>query len=344
MTSLPPCSVSAERGCSAGELAAWFRGDLSGDPERRGYGLAPLARAGERDIVFVANERHLAALSDSGAGIVLMGQGMMGSGPSDLSRRSYVRVDNPHACFARLSTLLGSRRRFEAAIEPGAVIHPEAEVHPTARVCSGAWVGAASRVGPDVYVGPGVFIGERVEIGGQGYLYPGCRILDEVRLGSEVILYPGAVVGGDGFGFAQDEGEWVKVEQLGTVIIGDRVEIGANSTVDRGALDDTVIGDGVKIDNLVHIAHNVTIGAHTAIAGCVGVAGSARIGSHCAIGGGAGILGHLEIADHVTILAMTLVTRSILEPGRYASGVPHQGARDWNRSLAALRRLGRREG
>jgi UDP-3-O-[3-hydroxymyristoyl] glucosamine N-acyltransferase len=344
MTSSPPCSVSAERGCSAGELAAWFDGDLSGDPERRGYGLAPVSRAGGRDIVFVANERHLAALSDSGAGIVLMGQGITRPEGADLSYRSYVQVANPHACFARLSTLLGSRRRFAAAIEAGAVIHPDAAVHPTARVCAGAWVGAGSRVGPDVYIGPGVFVGERVEIGQKGYLYPGCRILDEVRLGSEVIVYPGAVIGGDGFGFAQDQGEWIKVEQLGTVIVGDRVEIGANSTVDRGALDDTVIGDGVKIDNLVHIAHNVTIGAHTAIAGCVGIAGSAHIGSHCAIGGGAGILGHLEIADHVTILAMTLVTRSIREPGRYASGVPHQGAREWHRSLAALRRLGRREG
>jgi UDP-3-O-[3-hydroxymyristoyl] glucosamine N-acyltransferase len=343
MTSSPSCSVSAERGCSAGELAAWFDGELTGDSERRGFGLAPVARACERDIVFVANERHLAALADSGAGIVLMGLGMAPLDPSDLSCRSYVRVANPHACFARLSTLLGSRRRFVPGIESGAMIHPEAEVHPTARVCSGAWVGAGSRIGPEVYLGTGVFIGERVDIGAQGYFHPGCRILDEVRIGSEVIVYPGAVIGGDGFGFAQDRGEWIKVEQLGTVIIGDRVEIGANSTVDRGALDDTVIGDGVKIDNLVHVAHNVTIGAHTAIAGCVGIAGSAHIGRHCAIGGGAGILGHLEIADHVTVLAMTLVTRSIREPGRYASGVPHQEAHEWNRSLARLRRLGRNE-
>jgi UDP-3-O-[3-hydroxymyristoyl] glucosamine N-acyltransferase len=320
-----------------------FGGEVIGDPARRAFSLAPLARAGERDIAFVAGARHLAALQGSAAGVVLLGRGLATPDSLDLSRRSHVLVANPHACFARLSSLAGNRRRFTPGIEAGASIDPDAVVEPSARVCAGARIGAGSRIGAGVHVGAGVFIGDRVEIGAGGYLYPRCTILDDVRIGRAVIVYPGAVIGGDGFGFAADQGEWIKVEQLGTVVIGDHVEIGANTTVDRGALDDTVIGDGVKIDNLVHIAHNVVIGAHTAIAGCVGIAGSARIGSHCAIGGGAGILGHLEIADHVTIHAMTLVTRSIREPGRYASGVPHQEARDWNNSLAALRRLGRRQ-
>ena len=342
MTSLPPCSASAERGFSAAELAGLFAGEVVGDPERRGYGLAPLYRAGARDISFALTERHLGALDHSEAGIVLLRQGIVSGDRLESPRRSHVLVSNPHAAFARLTSLLYERRRFVAGVEPGACIHAHARVDASARVCAGATVGAGSHVGPRVHVGAGVFIGEDVAIGAGGYLYAGCALMDGTRIGRDVIVHPGAVIGADGFGFAADGGEWVKIEQLGAVIVGDGVEIGANSTIDRGALDDTVIGDGVKIDNLVHIAHNVTIGDHTAIAGCVGIAGSARIGKHCAIGGGAGILGHLEIVDHVTIHAMTLVTRSIREAGAYASGVPHQPARAWNQSLAALRRLGRK--
>ncbi|MFO8006062.1 UDP-3-O-(3-hydroxymyristoyl)glucosamine N-acyltransferase [Thioalkalivibrio sp.] len=339
---MPPCSASAERGFSAAELAGLFAGEVVGDPARRGYGLAPLYRAGARDISFALTERHLGILDDSGAGIVLVRRGIVSGDRLESPRRSHVLVSNPHAAFARLTSLLYERRRFVAGVEPGAHIHPDARVDASARICAGATIGAGSQIGPGVYVGAGVFIGEAVAIGPGGYLYAGCALMDGARVGCAVIIHPGAVIGADGFGFAADDGKWVKVEQLGVVIIGDEVEIGANSTIDRGALDDTVIGDGVKIDNLVHIAHNVRIGEHTAIAGCVGIAGSARIGKHCAIGGGAGILGHLEIADHVTIHAMTLVTRSIREAGEYASGIPHQPARAWNQSLASLRRLGRK--
>lgn len=341
MTSSPQCSSSAERGLSAAEIAERFGGEVAGDPGRRGYGLAPLHRAGERDIAFAVSRRHVDAVQSSRAGIVLLQRDLTPVDGLDCGSRSYVLVSSAHAVFAHLSTLLHSRRVFDPGIEARARVDPDADVEASARICAGATVSAGARIGAGVYVGAGVFIGAGTEIGADGYLYPGCVVLEDTVIGRRVIIHPGAVIGADGFGLAQEDGRWIKVEQLGCVRIGDDVEIGANSTIDRGALDDTVIGDGVKIDNLVHIAHNVQVGAHTAIAGCAGIAGSTRIGSHCAIGGGAGILGHLEIADHVTIHAMTLVTRSIGESGHYASGVPHQEARAWNRNLATLRRLGR---
>ncbi|AHE98593.1 UDP-3-O-(3-hydroxymyristoyl) glucosamine N-acyltransferase [Thioalkalivibrio paradoxus ARh 1] len=305
--------------------------------------MAPLVRAGDGDISYVTTRHHLAALNAATGVIVLLRDGLVAPEELDTSCRSVVLVANPHAAFGRLSTLLYRRRPVDPGVEAGAWIHPDAVVDPSARVCSGARIGAGSRIGARVYIGAGTVVGDDVAVGADGYVYANCSILDGVRIGTGVIIQPGAVIGADGFGFAADQGEWVKVEQLGSVIIGNGVEIGANTTIDRGALDDTVIGNGVKIDNLVHIAHNVRVGDHTAIAGCAGIAGSAEIGKHCAIGGGAGILGHLQIADHVTIHAMTLVTRSIPRPGHYASGVPHQEARAWNFSLAALRRLGRRK-
>ncbi len=341
MTSSPSCSSFADQGLSAAEIADRFDGEVAGDPGRRGHRLAPLKRAGAQDIVFAVSRRHLDAARSSHAGIVLVQQDLAPVAALDSGRRSYVLVANPHAVFAHLSTLFHSRRDFRPGIESGAQVDPAAHVEASARICAGATISAGARIGAGVHVGAGAFIGAGVEIGAGGYLYPRCVVLEDTVIGRGVIIHSGAVIGADGFGLAQEQGRWIKVEQLGCVHIGNDVEIGANSTIDRGALDDTIIGDGVKIDNLVHIAHNVQIGAHTAIAGCAGIAGSARIGSHCAIGGGAGILGHLEIADHVTIHAMTLVTRSIRAPGHYASGVPHQEARTWNRNLAALRRLGR---
>lgn len=342
MTSSPRCSAAAERGISAQELAQRFDGEVIGAPERRGYRLAPPHRAGDGDIVFVANERHRAQLAHAAAGIVLLQTDLAPLEGQGADRCTQVRVANPHAAFALLSARFSTRRRFAPGIEAGAWVHPEAVVDPSACVCAGARIGAGSRIAAQAHVGAGALVAERVRIGPGSYLSPGCLVMEDVVIGAQVLIQPGAVLGADGFGFAAEAGEWIKVEHFGSVIVGDRVEIGANTTIDRGALDDTVIGEGVKIDNLVHVAHNVVIGAHTAIAGCVGIAGSARIGRHCAIGGGAGILGHLEIADHVTIHAMTLVTHSITQAGQYASGVPQQEARAWNRTLAALRRLGRR--
>jgi UDP-3-O-[3-hydroxymyristoyl] glucosamine N-acyltransferase len=202
-------------------------------------------------------------------------------------------------------------------VGPGACIGPAAYIDSHSVVHSGAHIGEATRIGPRVH------IGRRCVIGARG------------------ILHPGVVIGADGFGFAPNQGRWEKIAQLGAVRIGDDVEIGANSCVDRGALEDTVLGDGVKLDNLVQIGHNVQVGAHTAMAGCVGVAGSARIGAHCSIGGGAIVLGHLELADHVQISAATVVTRSILQPGLYTGVFPFDDNVQWEKNAATLRQLHR---
>jgi UDP-3-O-[3-hydroxymyristoyl] glucosamine N-acyltransferase len=190
-----------------------------------------------------------------------------------------------------------------------------------------------------VQLAAGCFIGAHSVIGANSMLDANVVVCHDVCIGERVHLYPGAVIGSDGFGLANENGNWVNVPQLGSVRIGNDVEVGANTTIDRGALDDTVLEEGVRLDNQIQVAHNVHIGAHTAIAGCVGISGSARIGKYCMIGGGAGIVGHLEIADHVIVTGMTMVTRSITEPGVYSSGVPAQDNDSWNRNYARLRKL-----
>ena len=220
-----------------------------------------------------------------------------------------------------------------ASVEPGARIGADGRIGAGAVIEAGALVGDGSTIGPGAVVGAGVHLGEGARIAANVTIYPDCQI------GRAVIVHAGTVIGSDGFGFAREQGRWVKIPQLGRVVIGDDVEIGANCTIDRGALDDTVIGDGCKLDNLIQIAHNVRIGAHSALAGCVGVAGSARIGQRCMIGGGAGILGHLEICDDVVISAMSLVASSISKPGFYTGVFPLQENRDWEKSGVLVRQL-----
>lgn len=349
-TSLPPCNVNAEgmlrlpdapKAWTAAAIAERYEGILLGDPERPASHLAAMEHAREGSVCLVANAQHRRGLSSCPGAVLLWSDTLDPPDAACLQYSTVIRLAQPQRVFAELGSHFQTRRHCRAGCSPAAWIDASAEIDPTAQVDAGVWVGAGSRIGAGVCLSTGVYIGRDVQIGAGSYLYPGCKIMDGVHLGQSVLLHPGVVIGADGFGYVAHAGSWIKQEHVGAVRIGDGVEVGANSTIDRGTLTDTVIGDGVKIDNLVHIAHNVRIGEHTAIAGCVGIAGSARIGRHCAIGGGAGILGHLEIADHVTIHAMTLVTRSIAHPGRYASGIPHQEASVWNRTLAILRRLHR---
>lgn len=326
---------------TAGEAAERLEGRLEGDPERPVTGLAPLETAGPDQLAFVLDPtRNADALRASAAGTILVPARAELEAPADVN---YVHVQNVRAAWASASAWFGAPRRGRSpGVHPTALVDPEAEVDASATVGPGAVVGARSVVGPRSVIEAHCVLGEGVHVGADCFLHPRVTLLDGVVLGDRVLVHSGTVIGSDGFGFAPVEGgRWQKIEQLGRVVIGSDVEIGANTAIDRGALHDTRIGDGVKIDNLVHIAHNVEIGDHTAIAGCVGVAGSARIGAHCAIGGGVGIAGHLSIADHVTLHGMTMVTRSIDRPGHYASGVPHQEARLWNRMLANLRRMTR---
>jgi len=247
---------------------------------------------------------------------------------------------NPYSYFAKLSALLNPLPAMPQGIHPTAVIGAGAVIAPDAHIGAHVSIGASASIGAGTVVMAGCVIGERTSVGAQCLLYPNVTIYHDCAIGRQVILHAGVVIGADGFGIAMDEGRWLKIPQIGRVVIGDQVEIGANTTVDRGALDDTVIEEGVKLDNQIQVAHNVHIGAHTAIAGCVGIAGSATIGKYCRIGGSAGILGHLQIADNVEIASFTLIGKSITEAGSYAGVYPFSRNEEWRNNAVHLRHLG----
>ncbi len=303
------------------EIVQRLGGRVAGDPDTRVHQVASLEAAAARHISFFTGSRYRAQLAATRAAAVVLGP--EAEGETALPR---IVADNPYAYFARLSQLFNPL----VVQEPG--------VHAAAVVAKSAKLGAR------VSVGAGCAIGERVTIGDDSVLYPRVVIYPGCSIGARVIVHSGAVIGADGFGIAEDQGRWVKIPQIGAVRIGDDVEIGANTTIDRGAIDDTVIEEGVKLDNQIQVGHNVRIGAHTAIAGCTGIAGSADIGRQCTIGGAAIILGHLRIADHVNISAGTLISRSILKPGTYTGVYPFDEHAAWARAAAGLRRKGKRNG
>src|SRR5690606_507480 len=228
---------------------------------------------------------------------------------------------------------------LQPGIHASAVVDPSARIDPQAQVGPFASIGARARIAAGAVLGPGCVVGDDCEVGEGCVLVARVTLVRRVSLGKRVLIHPGAVLGADGFGLAMDAGRWIKVPQQGGVVVGDDCEIGANTTIDRGAIEDTVLGEDVRLDNQIQIGHNVRIGAHTAMAGCAAVAGSATIGSYCLVGGAAGILGHLEICDRVMITAMSLVTHSIREPGEYSSGVPLMPNREWRRNAARFRQL-----
>jgi UDP-3-O-[3-hydroxymyristoyl] glucosamine N-acyltransferase len=327
--------VSAD-GYSLGELAGRFGLGLRGDPAQRIRGVATLAAAGADTLSFLANPAYRRQLADCAAGAVVLAEadGAHFRGNCLFSRNAY-------ADFARIAALFAPRRVAAPGIHPSAVVDPSAEVDPTAEVGPLCTVGARSRIAAGVRLGPGCSIGEDCVVGDDSELVARVTLVTRVRLGRRVLLHPGVVLGADGFGLAFDQGQWLKVPQLGGVLVGDDCEVGANTCIDRGALDDTVLEDDVRLDNLIQVGHNVRIGAHTAIAGCTAIAGSTRIGQYCLIAGGVGIAGHLVIGDRVRINAMSLVSRSLDGPGEYASGSPLQEVRAWRRNAARIRQLDR---
>lgn len=250
-------------------------------------------------------------------------------------------ADNPYALYARIAALFERQPLREPGVHPSAVIDASADIDASAHIGPMVVIGARSRIDSGVVIGPGCVIGEDCRVGAGSELVARVTLVRRVKLGQRVRIHPGAVIGADGFGLAVDEGRWINVPQLGGVRIGDDCEIGANTTIDRGAIEDTVLEEDVRLDNQIQIGHNVHIGAHTAMAGCVAVAGSTRIGRWCLIGGAAGIVGHLEITDKVTIGAMSLVTHAISVPGEYASGTPLQPKREWLRNAARFGQLDR---
>ncbi|OYV01842.1 MAG: UDP-3-O-(3-hydroxymyristoyl)glucosamine N-acyltransferase [Burkholderiales bacterium PBB5] len=320
------------------QIVAALGGELCGPADLAITRLAPLESADAGSLGFLAHPRYAAQLASTAAACVIVAPAMR---EAALARGAAIVTADPYLYFARLTQWWAAQRRRPAAVG----------VHPTAVVEPGAQIHATASVGPLCFVGAGAVLGAGVVLGSHGHIGPdavvgeGSRLAARVtlgeacRLGARAIVHSGVVIGADGFGFAPTEGRWEKIEQLGAVRIGDDVEIGANTCIDRGALDDTVLEQGVKLDNLIQIGHNVHIGAHTAMAGCVGVAGSARIGAHCTAGGGAIILGHLQIVDHVHITAATVITRSILKPGQYSGLFPFDDNASWEKNAATLRQL-----
>jgi UDP-3-O-[3-hydroxymyristoyl] glucosamine N-acyltransferase len=326
--------IRTDSGYTLGSIVERFGGELVGDAEIVVKQVAPLTSALTWHISFLTNSKYCRQLKNCRAGAVIMG-----FAERDATNLPRILSDNPYAYFAKVSALLNPQLVEEPGIHPTAIIDQTATVPATATIGAFAFVGKSVIIGEQSVIGAGCFLGAGVEVGDNSLLYPQVVIYHGCVIGKRAILHSGAVIGADGFGIAMEEGRWIKVPQIGRVIIGDDVEIGANTTVDRGALDDTIIEDGVKLDNQIQIAHNVRIGAHTAMAGCAGVAGSAKIGKHCTIGGGAVILGHLEIADGVNISAGTLVTKPIAKAGTYTSVMPFSAHQDWLKNAAHLRHL-----
>lgn len=316
------------------ELVARLGGELVGDGTVAVRRVATLEQAGEGDLSFLANPKYLARMKSSRAAAVIVGP----DAREALVDRPRIVTGDPYLYFARVARLFSPPLPVSPGIHPDATV--ASAVPASVAVAAGAVVEAEVELGEDVVIGAGAFVGRGAKIGSGTRLAPRVTIYHDCVIGSDCLIQAGAVIGSDGFGFARErDGAWLKIPQVGRVVIGDEVEIGANTTIDRGALDDTVIGKGAKLDNQIQVGHNVRIGEHTAIAGCVGIAGSTRIGARCMVGGQAGIIGHLIIDDDVVISAGTLVTKSIRRRGVYTANLPVQAHSDWVKNFAHLRHL-----
>jgi UDP-3-O-[3-hydroxymyristoyl] glucosamine N-acyltransferase len=319
---------------TSGDLVKKLGGELIGDPNLLINSVASLESANQNSISFFNNPKYLDLLKSTKAAVVIIKKGNL----PDRSGTSIV-IDNPYLYFAKVSQLLNPNKILKKEIHKSAIIHP------------------SCKLGQDVYIGPNVVIEENVSlgddvvihagsivesdsaIGNASVIHPHVVIKANTIIGKNCILYAGCIIGSDGFGYAKDDSKWLAIPQIGRVLLGDNVDIGSNSTIDRGALDDTIISSGVKIDNLVQIGHNCLVGENTIIAGCVGIAGSAKIGKNCAIGGAAMILGHLSITDNVTISPGSMITRSIKTSGTYTALMPFQDHETWLKTAAKIKRL-----
>lgn len=320
------------------QVVSALGGDYRGDAGLTISGIAPLEAATAHDISFLAHPKYRSQLDSTAAACVIVAPAMQEAG---MARGAVIVTPDPYLYFARLTQWWAARVRPA----PSGVVHPSAVIDPTAQLGAGVTVGplavieAGARIGDGAVIGPHAVIGRNACIGAGTRLAAHVCIGFDCVVGARCIFHSGVVIGADGFGFAPHQGEWVKIEQLGAVRIGDDVEVGANTCIDRGALGDTVIEQGVKLDNLVQIGHNVHVGAHVAMAGCAGVAGSAKIGAHCTVGGGGMVLGHLSLAEGVHVSSATLISRSIHQPGLYSGVFPFDDNASWEKNAATLRNL-----
>ncbi len=319
---------------SLGELAVRFGCELRGDPAALVDSVATLGQAHGRAISFLADSRHRRQLGETHAAAVVLDRESAAGCPV-----AALVSENPRATYARIASVLYPQQRPPAGVHPTAVIGPQVHIDPSAHVGALAVIGPRTTVGPRAVIGAHCVLDQDVCVEEAAWLVARVTLGRGVTIGARSLVHPGAVIGSDGFGFAPDAGAWVKVPQIGGVRIGSDVEIGANTTIDRGAIEDTILEDGVKLDNLIQIGHNVRIGAHTAIAGCTGISGSTVIGRRCMIGGAVSIGGWLSICDDVVITGTTMVSRSITSPGVYSSGIPLEEARSWRKLVAHFKRL-----
>ncbi|MES9833783.1 MAG: UDP-3-O-(3-hydroxymyristoyl)glucosamine N-acyltransferase [Candidatus Thiodiazotropha sp. DIVDIV] len=317
-----------------GDIAEAIGAELRGDPELRIEGVGTLQGASSGQLSFLSNTAYRRYLKETGASAVIL--------PEDAAMDCPVAsliTDNPYLAYARAATMLSPVEPAKAGIAESAVVADSALIDDSARVEACCVIGERVKIGAGVIIGSGSVIEADCEIGEQTRLVARVTLCHRTRIGDRCLIHPGAVLGADGFGLANDQGKWIKVPQLGRVWVGDDVEIGANTTVDRGALEDTILHDGVKLDNMVMIAHNVEVGEHTAMAGCSGIAGSTKVGRYCTVGGQTGLAGHLTIGDNVHFSGATMVSRSFSEPGYYTGNLPAMENGAWRKMIARLRHL-----
>lgn len=311
-------------------------------------GMQALGKAEPCHLGFLANPKFRDQLLASKAGAVLVREAQFAELCEYLQQNSGQAittvawlVNDPYLYYAKIQQWWVAQSEFKpaAGIHPRAVVDPSAKIAPTASIAANCVVGAHAKVGEGSRIEAGVVLGNQVEVGSNTRIYPNVTVYDECLIGSNCIVHSGVVIGADGFGFANEKGNWVKIPQVGKVVIADHVEIGANTTIDRGALDDTLIGFGVKLDNQIQIAHNVTVGEHSAMAGCVGVAGSTSIGARCTIGGAAMVFGHLTIPDGTHVSGASVVMSSIKDAGAYTGIFPLQAHKEWEKTAVSLKQL-----
>jgi len=316
------------------ELALYLDAELRGNKDRVITGCAELNNADINQLSFIYDKKYRPALIQTKAGVVILTSSYLDECPVDA-----LIVENPYLAYAKAASLLSESQEGPVGIHPSVYIGENSSIPASCTVKANAVIADNVVLGENCTVGYSSVIESGCRIGADTVIMSKVTICHDVVIGRRVLIHPGAVIGGDGFGFARDGEHWVKIPQIGTVILGDDADVGANTTIDRGALGDTVVGNGVKIDNQVQIAHNVVIGNNTAIAACTGIAGSTKIGQNCTFAGGVGVVGHLTLVDGVHITGMTMVTNSISEPGVYSSGTPFQKNSDWLKNAVRFKQL-----
>ena len=317
-----------------GELAEHVSGEVKGDASYVVESVGTLHHATAKQISFLTNPSYRKELASSKAGAVILS-----AADAEACSINAIVSNNPYAAYAKIAALLFPDEKYNTGIDAGAHVAVDVNISETASIAAGAVIESGVTLADSVRIGPGCVLQKNVKVGAYSILTANVTVAHDCDIGEGSLIHPGVVIGADGFGQAMDEGNWIKVPQLGRVVIGNDVEIGANTTIDRGAIEDTVIEDNVKLDNQIQVAHNVKIGAHTAIAGCTAIAGSTKIGKHCRIAGMVGIVGHLEIADNVTVTAKSLVTSSIKNAGMYSSGTPLEPSQQWRKNTVRIKHL-----